>query len=80
MKLPWFKRNGIFFVPISFMGWVILLCGLAYEVYFGVDLNSRSHSVSDFLMNMVFMLLLLSAFYSFIAYITIRIGNSSAKK
>jgi hypothetical protein len=73
MKLPWFKRNGIFFTPTSFPGWVILGLGLAYEVYYAIDLNNRSHSVSDFLMNLVFMLLIIGAIYSLIAYLIIRV-------
>lgn len=75
MKLPWFKRSGIIFVPTSFIGWIILLCGLAYAVYNGIDLNNRCHSVSDFLINVVFSLLLIYAVYSLVAYLTIRMNK-----
>jgi hypothetical protein len=75
MKQPWFKRNGIFFIPTSFMGWVILLCALAYAVYTIIELNNSSHSVSDFVRNSVFSLLLIDAIYSLVAYLTIRISK-----
>jgi len=72
MHLPWFKRIGIFFVPTSIIGWLILLAGFAYAVHVCIDLNSRSHSVSDFLINFVFSLLIIGAVYSLIAYLTSR--------
>jgi hypothetical protein len=72
MHLPWFKRIGIFFVPTSIIGWLILLAGFAYAVYVCIDLNSRSHSVSDFLINFVFSLLIIGAVYSLIAFLTSR--------
>jgi hypothetical protein len=70
MKLNWFKRNGIFFIPVSLIGWIILLSGIAYSVYIFIDIDSRSHSVSDTLMNFVFNLLIIGIVYSLIAYLT----------
>jgi len=75
MKLPWFKRSGIFFIPISFIGWIIMLCGLAYAIYNGIQLNNSCHSVSDFLINAIFSLLLIDAVYSLVAYLTIRMNK-----
>jgi hypothetical protein len=72
MKLPWFKRNGIFFIPVSIIGWTVLLCGLAYAVYIFRDIDSRSHSASDTLINFVFQLLIIGAVYSLIAYLSSR--------
>ncbi len=72
MKLNWFKREGIFFLPISIIGWLILVAGIAFAVYSFIDIDSRSHSVSDTLINFVFMLLIISAVYSLIAYFTSR--------
>ena len=72
MKLPWFKRNGIFFIPISLFGWIVLLGGLVAAVYVFKDIDSRSHSVSDTLINFVFYLLIIGAVYSSIAYLTSR--------
>ncbi len=70
MKLIWFKRNGIFFIPISIYGWIILLVGVVFSIYTFIDIDSRSHSVSDTLRNFVFMLLIIGAVYSLIAYFT----------
>jgi hypothetical protein len=75
MKLPWFKRSGIFFVPTSIAGWIVLLAGALYAVYTFIDIDSRSHSVSDTLMNFVFHLLIIFAVYSLIAYLTGRRPN-----
>ena len=73
MKFPWFKRIGIFFIPTTIAGWIILLAGLAFAVYSFIDIDSRSHSNSDTLMNFVFMCLIIGAVYSLIAYITGRV-------
>ena len=70
MKLPWFRRFGILFIPTSIIGWLVLLSGLAYAVYVFIDIDSRSHSVSDTLINFVFNLLIIGAVYSLIAYLT----------
>ena len=72
MNFPWFKRIGILFVPKSFVGWIILTGGLIYAVYIFIDIDSRSHSVSDTLMNFVFNLLIIAVVYSLIAYLTSR--------
>lgn len=72
MKVMWFKRYGIFFIPKSIIGWLILLTGLAYAVYVFIDIDSRSHSVSDTLINFVFNLLIICAIYSLIAFFTSR--------
>lgn len=73
MNFPWFKRTGIFFVPVSMAGWLILVAGLAFAVYSFMDIDSRSHSSSDTLMNFAFMLLIIGAVYSLIAYATSRV-------
>jgi len=73
MKFPWFKRIGIFFVPSTIAGWIILLSGIAFAVYSFLDIDGKSHSVSDTLMNFVFMLLIIGAVYSLIAYLTSRV-------
>jgi drug/metabolite transporter (DMT)-like permease len=73
MNFPWFKRTGIFFVPASVAGWLILVAGLAFAVYSFMDIDSRSHSSSDTLMNFAFMLLIIGAVYSLIAYATSRV-------
>ena len=72
MKLPWFRQIGIFFLPATFIGWIILIAGLAYAVYIFIDIDSRSHSVSDTLIKFVFNLLIIGAVYSLIAFFTSR--------
>lgn len=72
MKQPWFKRIGILFVPQSIIGWIIFLIGVIATVYVFIDIDSRSHSVSDTLMNFTFYLIIIGAVYSFIGYLTNR--------
>lgn len=70
MNFPWFKRIGLFFIPASVAGWIILVCGIVFAIYCFLDIDGRSHSVSDTLMNFVFMLLIIGAVYSLIGYLT----------
>jgi hypothetical protein len=72
MSFPWFKRIGIFFIPVNLIGWIIMLGGIAYSVYTFIDIDSRSHSVSDTLINFVFNLLIIGAVYSLIGFLTCR--------
>jgi len=76
MRLPWFKRNGIFFLPITIIGWVIFLVCLAYAICVFIDVDSWSHSASDMLMNFALRLLFIWVAYSFIAYIASRKDES----
>jgi uncharacterized membrane protein len=76
MNFPWFKRIGIFFLPKSFIGWLILLAGAVYAVYIFIDIDSRSHSASDTLINFFFNLLIIAAVYSLIAFFTSKQTNS----
>jgi hypothetical protein len=80
MNLPWFKRIGIIFFPCSVIGWIILLVAFSYSVYAFIDIDSRSHSVSDTLINFVFMLLIVFAVYTLIAYLTCRIPKAPHHK
>jgi len=70
MKLNWFTRKGIIYWPASAIGWIILVLAAAYAVYTFIDINSRSHSVSDTMINFVFNLLLIGLVYSVIGYFT----------
>ena len=76
MNLPWFKRKGIFYIPKSIIGWILLLGGLIYAVYTFIDIDSRSHSESDTLINFVFNLIIIGAVYSLIGYLTSRSNKS----
>ena len=70
MKFAWFRRYGLFFVPSKVAGWLILAAAAAYAVYVFVDIDRRSHSVSDTLINFVFNLMLIGLVYSLIAFCT----------
>jgi membrane protein DedA with SNARE-associated domain len=75
MKLPWFRRIGIFFLPISVIGWLLLAGVCVYSVYVFIDIDSRSHSASDTLRNFVFNLLIIWAVYSLIGFVASRRKN-----
>ena len=70
MQLNWFKRNGIFFIPVKTPGWIITILAVAYAAYTIVKINAKQHSVSDFMINAVFGLLLIGAAYSLVGYLT----------
>ena len=74
MQFNWFKRSGLFYFPINIFGWIILLVSLVYAIYTFIDIDSRSHSVSDTLINFVLNLIIIGAVYTLIGYFT------SAKK
>jgi fructose-specific phosphotransferase system IIC component len=70
MKMKWFERKGIFFIPVSVIGWLIAGVSIGYCVHLFIDIDSRSHSVSDTLMNFVFNALIVAIVYSVLAYFT----------
>jgi hypothetical protein len=70
MKLNWFTRKGLIYLPVSIAGWLIFAAAVVYAVYSFVDIDSRSHSVSNTLINFVFNLLLIGMVYSVLAYFT----------
>lgn len=72
MNLRWFVRKGILFFPVSIIGWIISLVSVAFCIYLFIDIDSRSHSASDTLINFVFMALLVAVVYSIIGYLTSR--------
>jgi putative effector of murein hydrolase LrgA (UPF0299 family) len=63
-----FRRIGIFFAPSSVVGWLVLLAAVAFLVWKFIDIDSRSHSVSDTLMNFFFMALIVGVVYSLIGF------------
>ena len=70
-----FKRKNIFFIPISIGGWILFSMAVIYAVYLFIDVDSRSHSVSDTLINWVFNVLLIGIAYSIIGAFTQRKEN-----
>lgn len=67
-----FRRKGIFFIPVTAIGWTLFAAAVILAVYFFIDIDSRSHSVSDTLINWVFNCLLIAVVYSIIAVFTQR--------
>jgi len=68
MKLRWFTRKEGIPLPSSFVGWIILLAAVSYLVWKFIDIDSRSHSVSDTLMNFAFQGLIVALTYALIAF------------
>jgi hypothetical protein len=69
MKSNWFRQDGIIFIPKAVYGWIILILAVAYAVYSFIEIDGRSHSVSDTLMNFVFRLMLIGAAYTITAFL-----------
>jgi hypothetical protein len=72
MKPIFFKRIGIFFIPTHIIGWILALLAIACCVYLFIDIDSRSHSGSDTLINFVFNAMIVGVAYSLIAFFTSR--------
>jgi len=70
MNFNWFVRKGILYWPASIFGWIIFLLAVACAVYLFIDIDSRSHSVSDTLINWVFNCLIVGVVYSLIGFLT----------
>ncbi|OGU83007.1 MAG: hypothetical protein A2W11_04115 [Ignavibacteria bacterium RBG_16_35_7] len=58
------------FFPASLIGLFVSIAAVGYCVYLFIDIDSRSHSVSDTLINFVFNALLVAVVYSIIAFFT----------
>ena len=69
MNLNWFRRKGLIYIPVSPLGWLILLACIAYAVNVFLEIDRNSHSVSDTLINFIFNLLIIVTVYSFVAYL-----------
>jgi len=69
MTLHLFTRRGFLFLPSSVIGWAVFLGMLAFLIWTFLDIDSRSHSVSDTLINFVFSALLVAVVYSIIGFI-----------
>jgi hypothetical protein len=70
MKFPWFKRSGIFYVPRSLPGWILLAVALVCAVLEFRVIDNRSHSASDTLINWVFRLLIIGSVYTLAGWLT----------
>ena len=70
-----FVRRGVFYRPVSPIGWLLLAAAVAYIFWAFVDIDSRSHSASDTLINWFFHILLTALIYSLVGYLTERGGG-----
>lgn len=75
MKLPWFKRTGIFYVPQNIAGWFVLLTAIVYAVYRFIDIDSRSHSASDTFRPFIIDMFLIFIAFTITAFIINFISN-----
>ena len=69
LRPEFFSRHGVFLTPRSVVGWLIAAAALAFCVYLFIEIDSRSHSVSDTLMNFVFNALIVAVVYSAVGYL-----------
>lgn len=49
MTLPWFKKFGVWYYPLSWQGWLITLAALTFCVHTTFAVNQHVNSVSDLL-------------------------------
>ena len=68
MKTELFKRTGILFFPKSIPGWLIAAAAAAFCVYRFIEIDARSHSASDTLINFFFNALIVWVVYSVVAF------------
>lgn len=62
-----FTLKGLLFIPRHWTGYLMLGAALAYLIKDGIELDHRMHSVSDFLMNLVFHAVIVWLGYSALA-------------
>ena len=80
MKLPWFKRIGILFIPQNFVVWIIMLIGIIYAIYRFIDIDSRSHSASDTLRPFFINLVIIFSAYTLLAFLTSSITKNKENR
>ncbi len=68
-KIVWFKSVDGILVPASIIGWLISAGALGYLIYAFREIDVRSHSVSDTLMNFAFRLAIVFAGYVAVAFV-----------
>ncbi len=70
MKLNWFIRKGIFYIPSSIIGWIVFTTGIISLIYIFMLIDNQSHSVSDTLINFFFNGLIIVLCYILFAWFT----------
>ena len=74
-KFPWFKKVPLFFIPVSFPGWIIFLLVMCSVLWVFIYIDNRSHSASDTLRNFLAFLFLIYLAYFLIG--TLASGRKS---
>ena len=74
---PFFRRTNRIFWPASIVGWLIVVVGAIYSIWEFFDIDSRSHSVSDTLINWVFNVAINLLVLGGIAWLTIRTNSAT---
>lgn len=73
--MNWFVRKGIFYQPVSLIGWMIFVFAVVGSVFMFIQIDSTSHSASDTIRNWLFSDLLIAAVYTLVGYLTSREKN-----
>lgn len=68
--MQWFVRKGVFYRPVSLAGWVFLMAAILYLLWAFADIDGRSHSASDTLVNWLVQVLIVGLIYTFLGYFT----------
>ena len=80
MKPHWFSRTEGIPVPSSFIGWLVSVTAVVYLIWKFLDIDSRSHSASDRLMNFAFQVLIVAVVYAVIAFATSSRGEEDVPR
>jgi hypothetical protein len=72
LKLYFFRRKGIIFIPIHFVGWLFLFGVLAAAGYVFADLYFRTYNIGETLTDFSIFLIILLLGYTFFAFNTCR--------
>lgn len=66
--MNWFARTGWWYRPVAWPGWLLSLLFVAFLVWAFVDIDGRSHSASDTLMNWSIYVVLTALSYLLVAF------------
>ncbi len=75
MKKTIFKQVGLVYIPHSIIAYFILSGFILYAVYLFIDIDRRSHSVSDTLIHFGYNLVLLMMIYHVLLFLVYQIQN-----
>lgn len=70
MKNPWFKKWGILYIPVSIAGWLTLVALAILGVFWFIDIDRQSHSLSNTLIKFSIRLLEIGILYLLIGYVS----------